>query len=87
MKRCKTIPCWTDNPFEELGDELYKTAPIRHVVVVSYDQNKYATIIVDGLEIEVKRGYLYSIPARCGTKRVVNRRKLERMFPAARSEK
>ena len=54
MKRCKNITCWTDYPFTELGDISGKKAPIRHVHVTSYDGDKYATVIVDGIESSVK---------------------------------
>lgn len=83
MKRCKTITCWTDYPFTELGDEPYKTAPIRHVNVISYDGNKYACVSFEntGDFLHVKAGYLYSKPGRLGQVKAVNRRKLERMLP------
>jgi hypothetical protein len=82
MKRCKTITCWTDYPFTELGDESYKPAPIRHVNVVRYDGNKYVTVSFEntGDFLYVKAGYLYSKPGRLGQVKAVNRRKLERML-------
>ena len=81
MKQCKHITCWTDYPFVELGDEPYKPAPIRHVNVISFDGNKYATISFDncGDVLSVKAGYLYSQRGRYGQVRTVNFRKLERM--------
>ena len=55
MKRCKYITCWTDYPF---GDEPSR---IRHVQVLCYDGDKYATVMdLQTGEIEhVKAGYLY----------------------------
>lgn len=55
MKRCHNITCWTDYPF---GEALSR---IRHVQVLCYDGDKYATVRdLDTGEIEhVKAGYLY----------------------------
>ena len=55
MKRCHNITAWTDYPF---GDEPSR---IRHVQVLCYDGDKYATVRdLDTGEIEhVKAGYLY----------------------------
>lgn len=79
MKRCKTITCWTDYPFVELGDAPGKQAPIRHVNVISYDGDKYAKIsFADcGDVLEVKAGYLYRHAGRYSRVKTVNRRKLE----------
>ena len=83
MKRCKNVSAWTDYPFVELGDIPFKPAPIRHVLVLSYDQNKYAKIYVQGYDFitEIKWGYLYGKPGRWGKVKTVSRRKLERMIP------
>ena len=84
MKRCKNITAWTDYPFTELGDIPHQRAPIRRVLVLSYDQNKYATIYVQGygLITTVKCGYLYRNEARLSHGAIsLNRRKLERMIP------
>lgn len=82
MKRVRFITCWTDYPFEELGDVPYQPAPIRHVNVISYDGNKYARVSFEnsGDFLEVKAGYLYSQPGRYGQVKQVNTRKLERMI-------
>lgn len=82
MKRCKNVSAWTDYPFVELGDIPFKPAPIRHVLVLSYDQDKYAKIYVQGYDLvtEVKWGYLYREPGRCGKVKTISRRKLERMI-------
>ena len=55
MKRCKHITCWTDYP---LGDEPSR---IRHVQVLCYDGDKYATVqdLQTGEIEHVKAGYLY----------------------------
>jgi hypothetical protein len=84
MKRKQFIKCWTDYPFVELGDAPGQRAPIRHVVVVHYDGNKYAKIRFDdnGLCLEVKAGYLYRKKARLGQAKKVNLRKLNRMLPS-----
>lgn len=81
MKRCKTITCWTDYPFEQLGDKPYQRVPIRHVCVVSYDGNKYAKVLFSdcGDLLEVKAGYLYRRCGRLHQVKPVNQRKLERM--------
>jgi hypothetical protein len=60
------MKAWTDYPFEELGDIAHQQAPVRPVEVLSYDGNKYCRIVVDGVESEVKLGYLYKKPGRCG---------------------
>lgn len=81
MKRCKHITCWTDYPFVELGDEPGKPAPIRHVNIIDYDGNKYATVSFErcGDFLSLKIGYLYSQPGRYGQVKRVNPRKIERM--------
>ena len=55
MKRCHHITCWTDYPFND------EPSRIRHVQVLCYDGDKYATVRdLDTGEIEhVKAGYLY----------------------------
>lgn len=60
------MQAYTDYPFTELGDVSGKQAPIRSCIVVDYDDNKYCTIIVEGLETCIKRGYIYSKFGRCG---------------------
>jgi hypothetical protein len=81
MKRCRNITCWTDYPFESLGDAPGKDAPVRHVRVVSFDGNKYAKVAF-GEHVEfIKTGYLYSKRGRYGTVKQISFRKLERMIP------
>ena len=53
------MKAWTDYPIEALGDEPYKKAPVRECEVISYDQDKYCKVIVNGINEEIKAGYLY----------------------------
>jgi len=88
MKRCKLFSCWTDYPILELGDISGKKAPYRQVTVLSYDGNKYATVLLKGTTIctEIKIGYLYSSPDklhyqyRMWWNKNVSIRKFERMI-------
>ena len=59
---------WTDYPILELGDEPGKEAPIRECLVERSPSphSKYVEVIVGGVKTEIKRGYLYSRPGRCG---------------------
>lgn len=57
---------YTDYPFVALGDEPYKEAPIREVIVLSYDGNKYCDVLVSGVKSNIKAGYIYTKPGRCG---------------------
>jgi hypothetical protein len=70
------MKAWTDYPILELGDESGKRAPIRQVEVLSYDGNKYCKIIVEGIYEEIKSGYLYQQPGRCGEVPTLTRRQL-----------
>ena len=55
MKRCHNITCWTDYPFND------EPSRIRHVQVLCYDGDKYATVrdLQTGEIEHVKAGYLY----------------------------
>ena len=55
MKRCNKITCWTDYPFND------EPSRIRHVQVLCYDGDKYATVrdLQTGEIGHVKAGYLY----------------------------
>lgn len=55
---------YTDCPFDFLGDVAGEEAPIRQVEVLYYDQDKRCKIVVEGVETEVKTGYLYTRPLR-----------------------
>lgn len=50
---------FTDYPIHELGDEPYAPAPIRPCELLSYDGDKYAQVLVGGVIVGVKRGYVY----------------------------
>jgi len=58
---------WTDYPFKELGDIPFTIAPIRPVIVKEWDRNKYVRVEVEGQEFEIKEGYIYTEPGRCGS--------------------
>ena len=60
------MKAWTDYPFAELGDTQGREAPVREITVLSYDNDKYCRILVDGSEFEIKAGYVYSSPGRYG---------------------
>jgi hypothetical protein len=83
MRICGQFTCWTDYPFVELGDIAYQKAPIRHVKVLEFDQNKYVTVqLIDEPNtpvLEVKAGYLYRKHGRYGQVPHVSLRKIERM--------
>jgi hypothetical protein len=57
---------FTDYPITELGDEEFKEAPIRQCELISYDDNKYCYVKVEGIEKEIKRCYIYPQKGRCG---------------------
>lgn len=60
---------WTDYPIAMLGDAPGVAAPIRECLVLSYDGDKYCRVQVEGFllfPIEIKAGYLYQEPGRCG---------------------
>jgi hypothetical protein len=59
-------PLYTDYPFTELGDIDYQPAPIRKVMPLSYDGDKYVKVLVDGIYSEIKAGYIYTKCGRCG---------------------
>jgi hypothetical protein len=53
---------WTDYPIVELGDTPGQPAPVRQVTVLGYDGNKYCRVRVNGVETEIKRGYIHGDP-------------------------
>ena len=73
-----SIQCWTDYPFRMLGDEPNKEAPIRPCEVINYDGDKYVTVLVGGGLAEIKAGYCYKRPGRCGEVPQISRFKLNR---------
>lgn len=85
MKRCKNIKCWTDYPFVSLGDVAGELAPVRHLLVLGFDNNKYATVmcLATGQVESIKAGYLYRRATRYGGSPCISFRKLERMVRIA----
>lgn len=67
---------YTDYPITELGDIPRHEAPIRECMVISYDENKYCIIEVDGIQLEIKRCYIYTKNGRCGDVPCIGHRKL-----------
>lgn len=57
---------YTDYPFEVLGDKLGELAPVRQCIILDYDGDKYCKIAIANRQHEVKAGYLYKEPGRCG---------------------
>ncbi len=60
---------WTDYPFRENDLPRFsqrQLAPIRKVRVISWDGNKYVRVRWRREVVEIKYGYLYAVPARCG---------------------
>lgn len=53
---------YTDYPILALGDISGEEAPIREVKILYYDGDKRCKVIVQGVEEEIKTGYLYTKP-------------------------
>lgn len=64
------MKAYTDYPFVSFGDEPYEDAPIRECKVLSYDNNKYCIIKINGSIKEVKLCYLYKRYGRYGAKNI-----------------
>jgi hypothetical protein len=60
------MKAYTDYPLYIFNDEPYKEAPVREAHVISYDGNKYCIVAIGGHIFEIKAGYLYKGPGRCG---------------------
>jgi hypothetical protein len=58
------MKAWTDYPIKI--EESGKEAPIRECTVLSYDQDKYCEVSIDGIPFLIKAGYIYSKPGRIG---------------------
>lgn len=58
------MKAYTDYPILELGDKLGEDAPIREVKILYYDGDKRCKVIVEGVQEEIKTGYLYIAPVR-----------------------
>jgi len=67
-----TIKTYTDYPFEFLGDEPNKEAPIRECTVLHWDGNKYVSIIVEDQPASIKIAYLYKDYGRFGEVPVID---------------
>ena len=59
------MKAYTDYPLPGI-DIPHKKAPIREVLPISYDHDKYVTVEWKGQLYELKAGYLYSESGRCG---------------------
>ena len=57
---------YTDYPIVELGDIAEKKAPIRKVMPISWDGDKYVKVLVGGIYQEIKAGYIYTKFGRFG---------------------
>jgi hypothetical protein len=67
-KRENDVRLYTDYPFVELGDAPGEPAPVREIQrVVSYDGNKYCEVLIDGMRLSLKAGYLYPDKPEPGT--------------------
>lgn len=60
------MKAYTDYPFIALGDEEGEEASVRECEILSYDGDKYCTVLVGGEYCEVKSCYLYSASGRLG---------------------
>lgn len=58
------LRAYTDYPFGKLGDAPGQKAPMREVLVISYDGDRCCRVLVEGDVLEVKAGYLYA--EKCG---------------------
>lgn len=59
------MKAYTDYPILHLGDISGEEAPIREVKILYYDGDKRCKVLVQGVEEEIKTGYLYTKPVRC----------------------
>lgn len=57
---------YTDYPFVELGDTPGQIAPIRKVLPLNYDGDKYCDVFVEGIYSTIKAGYIYTKYGRSG---------------------
>ena len=73
------MKAWTDYPIAELGDTPGQEAPVRECEVISYDGDKYCDVIVNGVRLSIKCGYLYSAPGRFDEAPRVRERALDQL--------
>lgn len=71
------MKAYTDYPLEQLGDITGEVAPVRECEVLSCDGDKYCKVLVEGLEFELKAGYIYKTFGRCGDVPPVNTSEME----------
>ena len=67
---------YTDYPFRALGDIPLKEAPIRPVILLWYDTDKYVGIEVAGIHTSIKSGYIYTKPVRAGDGSIIPHKEL-----------
>jgi hypothetical protein len=73
---------YTDYPFKEFGDLPNQEAPIRELLVIGYDRNKYCQVQIKDpktnkfITTEIKAGYLYSVPGRLDEVPIISNAKL-----------
>jgi hypothetical protein len=72
-----TIKAFTDYPILELGDVAQQEARIRECEVLTWDRNKYAHVLVEGIVVSFKAGYLYAKPGRFDEVPAIKLRDLE----------
>jgi hypothetical protein len=70
---------WTDYPFQGLGDEPGKEAPIRACNLLAYDTDKYVGVTVNGKRFSIKRWYVYIQEGRCQQVPVVDDATLDQL--------
>ena len=70
---------FTDYPVIQLGDTAGEEAPVREADVISYDRDKYCEIIVEGIALCIKAGYLYTEKGKYGTVPAVSVAELEKL--------
>lgn len=73
---------FTDYPFSEVGDVPYEEAPIRLCWIVGWDRDKYVDVLVAGIANvqNIKAGYVYKTPGRCGEVRTYTTDELDHVF-------
>jgi hypothetical protein len=70
------MKAYTDYPIIELGDKAGKKAPVREVEIISYDGDKYVTVLVENIQTEIKTGYIYETKGRFGEVKSINVRNI-----------
>lgn len=60
------MKAYADYPFIELGDTEGEEAPVRECEVIGWDGDKYCTVRIGDMSAQVKAGYVYKTPGKCG---------------------